>query len=312
MKINLFVYLIDGKIRKLESEKRKTIQDSENERKIQNQILQLKKYRKIFSPVYWIVFILLLLPVIVKYMPHGNGGKEELIFDRNKDFIRCSGIFLMGCIQDAEKCQENELPRQKVTVSKSFWIGKYEVTQKQWESVMGYNPSQAGKGDEYPVDSVTWNEVRGFIKKLNDRFITEGVHFRLPSEKEWELACRSMEEEDENIYAGGNHPDPFAWYYRKHSEGTHPVASKKPNGIGIFDMNGNVWEWTQDEYRSTYADSPVPGSAAQGCNENPDIFRTIRGGGWADNKESVTCSSRSGENPGEMRDDIGFRLIMED
>ena len=124
-----------------------------------------------------------------------------------------------------------------------FWIGKYTVTQGQWQKVMGNNPSGFKKGDNYPVETVSWDDAKEFIRKLNGK---SGYTFRLPTEAEWEYAARSGGKAEK--YAGGNDIDAVAWYVANSGRSTHPVGTKAPNGLGIYDMSGNVWQWCEDKY----------------------------------------------------------------
>ncbi|MBF0497844.1 MAG: formylglycine-generating enzyme family protein, partial [Deltaproteobacteria bacterium] len=126
-----------------------------------------------------------------------------------------------------------------------FWIGKTEVTQGQWTQIMGSNPSKFKKGDDYPVETVSWNDVKEFISKLNERK-RGNYYFQLPTEAEWEYACRSRGLGER--YAGGNVVDNVGWYADNSGKSTHPVGQKQPNGLGIYDMSGNVFEWCQDIY----------------------------------------------------------------
>jgi formylglycine-generating enzyme required for sulfatase activity len=145
------------------------------------------------------------------------------------------------------------LPAHTITISKPFLIGEFEITQKQWEAVMGKNPS-AFKDENHPVDSVSWDEVQKFIEKLNDK---NGARYRLPTEAEWEYCCRAS---STNLFGSGTNDvtitseslDDFAWFRKNSENRTHPIGEKKPNAWGLYDMHGNVWEWCQDWYASDY------------------------------------------------------------
>jgi formylglycine-generating enzyme required for sulfatase activity len=178
------------------------------------------------------------------------------------------GQFMMGCSASDTECISSELPAHKVTISKPFEIGKYEVTQAQWEAVMGSNPS-VFFGEERPVDNVSWNDVQEFIAKLNAN--KDGYHYRLPTEAEWEYAAR----------AGANDVDPMAavadaWTHENSGGVTHAVGLLKPNAWGIYDMLGNVAEWVQDSFGEGYYKSS-PAVDPQGPEGGTSV---LRGGSW--------------------------------
>lgn len=131
--------------------------------------------------------------------------------------------------------------------SGSFYICKYEVTQRLWSEVMGENPSEM-QGDDLPVEQVSWDDCQAFLNKLNE---LTGQNYRLPTEKEWEYACKGGKHSNGYAYSGSNDIDEVAWYDGNSEERTHPVGQKMPNELGLYDMSGNVWEWCQDMHEST-------------------------------------------------------------
>jgi formylglycine-generating enzyme required for sulfatase activity len=193
------------------------------------------------------------------------------------------GTYQMGCGSWAGDCQPNELPEHEVMVS-GFWIGKYSVTQGQWQKVMGNNPSGFNKGDSYPVETVSWEDAKEFILKLNGK---SGVTFRLPTEEEWEYAARSGGKAEQ--YAGGNDIDKVAWYSGNSERSTHPVGTKAPNGLGIYDMSGNVWQWCEDVYDADAYKKPQHNNP---MSTSGSTYRVLRGGAWSREAIRERCAFR--------------------
>jgi|GEM_PF-555864 len=215
----------------------------------------------------------------------------------NMEFVWVPG----GCFQmGSNDGDSDEKPVHKVCVD-GFWIGKYEVTQGQWQRLMGNNPSHFKKGDDYPVEKVYWNDVQKFIRKLNSH---GNGNFRLPTEAEWEYACRSGGKNEK--YSGGEDVDRVAWYMSNSVSSTHRVGTKAPNGLGLYDMSGNVWEWCQHWYGKDYY-SQSPRNNPQGPSGGS--WRVFRGGSWSGGPRYVRCALRNGRDPGIRRDDLGFRLV---
>jgi formylglycine-generating enzyme required for sulfatase activity len=207
--------------------------------------------------------------------------------------------FTMGCTSEqGSDCYKWEKPSHSVPVS-SFSIGKYEVTQAQWKAVMGSNPSYS-KGDNLPVEDVSWNDVQEFIKKLNSQ---TGKNYRLPTEAEWEYAARGGSKSKGYKYSGSNDIDNVAWFGENSGSTTHPVGTKQPNELGIYDMSGNVLEWCSDWY-GTYSASAQqnPMGASSGSD------RVYRGGSWRDLASGCRVAFRFTDAPGNSGDDLGFRL----
>ena len=211
------------------------------------------------------------------------------------------GCFEMGCGSWTDSCDGDEKPVHRVCVD-GFWMGKYEVTQGQWKKVNGNNPSHFKKGDNYPVENVSWKDAQRFIKKLNS--MSRGGKFRLPTEAEWEYACRSGGRPEK--YCGGDDVDRLAWYDGNSGSHTHPVGTKSPNGLGIYDMSGNVWEWCADWYDKNYYKSS-PRRNPHGPKNGS--YRVVRGGSWNDYSMNERSASRIWFRPGVQYDILGFRLI---
>ena len=215
-------------------------------------------------------------------------------------------VFVMGgCFDMGDNFGDeyaNEKPVHEVCVD-NFYIGKHEVTQEQWADVMDKNPSCYKSGNNYPVESVSWSDVQGFINKLNQK---TGENYRLPTEAEWEYAARSGGKREK--FSGINEKSrlgSYAWYTKNSGNKTHPVGQKKPNGIGIYDMTGNVWEWCQDWYgRYYYRDSPKDNP--KGPSSAPLLV--IRGGSWSNGPMHLRASRRDYSAPGHGHSNRGFRL----
>ena len=212
------------------------------------------------------------------------------------------GSYEMGCGGSwAGECFDTEKPAHEVCVD-GFWMGKYEVTQRQWETVMGSNPSNFQKGGDYPVEQVSWEDAMEFVPRLNKR---TGHVYQLPTEAQWEYACRSGGKKQ--TYAGGGDVDRVAWYDANSSNTTHSVGGKAPNGLGIYDMSGNVWEWCLDEYdpnayRKHHPVNPVIGTVS--CAGS----RAVRGGAWSSDARRARCGNRFDFSSENRISYLGFRL----
>ena len=208
-----------------------------------------------------------------------------------------AGSFQMGSNEN-----NAETPVHHVSL-KAFKLGQYEVTQKQWQAVMGSKLSHFKNCDNCPVKVVSWDDIHIFLKKLNQQ---TGLHFRLPSEAEWEYACRSGGKEQK--YCGGNNESSLAWYDSNSNSKTHPVGQKQANGLGLYDMSGNVYEWTQDCWNGSYNGAPANGEAWKSgdCKQH-----VLRGGSWLLGPSDVRSSSRDKLAADYGYSDSGFRLAQD-
>ena len=210
------------------------------------------------------------------------------------------GEFTVGCSSGDTECTASESPIHRVRITQSFQIGKYEVTQQQWQAVMGSNPS-GFKGATLPVETVSWDDVQGFLQRLNAR--NDGYRYRLPTEAEWEYAARAGTTDK---YAGASALGDVAWYGDNSGRKTHPVGQKRPNAWGLYDMLGNVWEWCQDwygDYSSSSVENPAGPSSGPG--------RVLRGGSLYQSASTTRVSIRDGIVPGGRGDGLGFRCVRE-
>ena len=213
-----------------------------------------------------------------------------------------AGTFQMGCSSEAEKCDAGETPRHEVTISKPFYLGKHEVTQAQWEAVMGNNPSHY-KGANRPVELVSWDDVQEFIRRLNAK---EGhTRYRLPTEAEWEYAARAG---STTAYSFGNDKsqlERYAWYDANSGRQTHPVGEKEANKWGLHDMHGNVWEWVQD-WEGGYSAGAVTDPQGPGAGE----YRVLRGGSRYYDARECRSAYRGRNGPDVRSSNGGFRLAL--
>jgi formylglycine-generating enzyme required for sulfatase activity len=215
-----------------------------------------------------------------------------------------------GCFQMGDLFgdgQDREKPPHEVCLD-DYWMGKFEVTQGEYRKVMGVNPSNFKQcGDNCPVESVSWDNAQDFIKNLNS---LTGKSFRLPTEAEWEYAARSGRKKEK--YIGGDDPDSLAWYDKNSGKTTHPVGQKAPNGLGLYDMSGNVWEWVQDWYdEGYYKKGPKKSGWKNPQGPSTGDYRVLRGGSWLNVADNLRASYRYSLSLPVFRIDIyGFRLVI--
>jgi formylglycine-generating enzyme required for sulfatase activity len=208
-----------------------------------------------------------------------------------------AGSFKMGSTNGLS----NEKPVHEVTISQPFYMGKYEVTQAQWQSVMGNNPSMFKDcGGNCPVEQVSWDDAQNFVNRLNES--NDGFRYRLPTETEWEYASRAGTTGD---YAGNL--SEMAWYSENSGSKTHAVGGKQPNAWGLADMHGNVWEWCQDWYHETYYGAPTDGGAWLSGGEQK--YRVLRGGSWYNLATNLRSALRGRNTPDYRGAYGGFRVV---
>lgn len=232
------------------------------------------------------------------------GGKEFKDAATGIEFIRIKG----GCYEMGDAFGDGEgveKPVHNVCVN-DFYLGKYEVTQGQWQAVMGSNPSRfKGCGASCPVENVSWNDAQDFIRRLNGK---TGKSYRLPTEAEWEYGARSGGKREK--YAGTSNDrelGEYAWYNANSRSRTHPAGQKRSNGMGLHDMTGNVWEWCQDWYgEKYYSDSPRDNPRGPSNGQ----YRVLRGGAWGGKPQYVRAAYRGRDEPAGRIFDDGFRLSL--
>ena len=227
----------------------------------------------------------------------GKGVKLEMI-------LIPAGEFPMGSPDSDNNAFEWEKPQHRVRITKPFYLGKYLVTQQEWEAVMRNNLSYF-KGPKNPVERVSWDDCRQFLEKLNAKATAGGGKFQLPTEAQWEYACRAGSKTKYFFGDDETRLGEYAWYSNNSGSKTYPVGEKKPNAWGLCDMHGNVWEWCQDLYDGAYyANSPTddPTGPATGP------IRVFRGGSWNYGAGDCRSAHRGGGTPGSRDGDLGFRV----
>jgi sulfatase modifying factor 1 len=221
------------------------------------------------------------------------------------------GVFLMGSPEgEPERWAERET-QHEVTLSRGFWLADSACTQAWWRAVMGNNPSQFQTDSNHPVETVSWHDAQAFIAQLNAQ--VQGLQARLPTEAEWEYACRAGTTTPfsfgdnitpEQVNYDGNYP--YAGGVKgQYREQTVPVKSLPPNPWGLYEMHGNVWEWCQDWFANF---SPSPQQDPIGPLE--DQYRVLRGGSWRSDGRFVRSANRDWDEPDFRDDDTGFRLAL--
>jgi formylglycine-generating enzyme required for sulfatase activity len=242
------------------------------------------------------------------FMQMGCESKDLAVF---KDCDECpemvsipAGSFLMGADPFTNLAYEREKPQHSVNI-KAFAIGKFEITQEQWYSVMGYNNS-SNKGRKLPVENISWDEAQLFVLKLSQK---TGKKYRLLSEAEWEYAARSK---TVTQYFWGDdvkQANDYAWHSEISNDQAQPVGLKKPNQYGLHDMLGNVWEWTHDCWNENYKGAPVDGSswAAEVC-PSTENSRVMRGGNWEMAAIDLRTSTRQHNPAKKGYPYVGFRV----
>ncbi|MDD6817095.1 MAG: SUMF1/EgtB/PvdO family nonheme iron enzyme [Prevotellaceae bacterium] len=262
--------------------------------------------------------------VVAQNYPNQGGSNASLVSNSSNKTFTVKGVtftmvaveggtFMMGATSEQGRdAYSNEKPVHHVTLS-NYYIGQTEVTQALWKAVMGTTVSEqrdkadtslplSGEGDNFPMYYISWEECQTFVSKLNQ---LTGKRFRLPTEAEWEYACRGGKKSRGYKYSGSNTIDDVAWYTSNSSFKTHSVGTKSPNELGIYDMSGNVDEWCQDwygSYSSAAQTNPTGASSGSNC--------VFRGGSRLNNAKYCRSSYRYGFSPGSRNDFLGLRLVL--
>ena len=260
-------------------------------------------------------FLILFFVILSVIAITGCGSNETFVIKEiNLEMVKCpEGSFMMGSSEEELGRLEDE-KLHLVTFTKPFYIGKYEVTQSQYSALMDKNPS-VFIGANNPVEMVSYNDAKAFCDKMNLKYLNilpKGYKFDLPTEAQWEYACRAGTNTALNngknlTKEEGACPnlDEVAWYCENSGKTTHEAGQKKPNAWGIYDMHGNVWEWCRDWY-GEYPKEDVtdPTGAYSGSN------RVNRGGSWNNNARNCRSANRNNNNPDNRNNNIGFRIVL--
>ena len=244
----------------------------------------------------------------------GNGVTMELLRVEAGSFTMGSSVTEREeCVKQGGKMSYYDDEKQhRVTLTKPFWIGKYEVTQKQYETVMGSNPSRF-KGPDNPVEQVSWNDAMEFCRKLTDKEHASGrlpadYKYTLPTEAQWEFAARGGKQSKGYKYSGSDDLDRVGWYSSNSGSKTHEVGQKIPNKLGLYDMSGNVYEWCSDWYDSDYYDG---GAMTNPTGASSGSYRVFRGGCWSGYAGDCRSAHRDRDSPADTSNVLGFRLSVQ-
>jgi formylglycine-generating enzyme required for sulfatase activity len=214
-----------------------------------------------------------------------------------------AGSFTMGSPPE-EAGRDDDEKLHEVTISKPFYLQTTEVTQGQWKRVMRANPSRFKEcGDDCPVENVSWDDAQKFIKRLNEMEGNNKFKYRLPTEAEWEYACRARNNTPFSFKGDASKLNEYGWYSSNSERQTHPVKTLKPNLLGLYDMHGNVWEWCQDRY-GDYPSSPITDPKGPAAS----LGRVFRGGGWYGDAQDCRVADRYYFPPVFRNLALGFRL----
>lgn len=264
----------------------------------------------LYIPLFWLPMLLNAQNHTAITKRHANDEADSLTANQIRVFSNMlenmvfvdGGSFMMGDNNPEHRDSHDNKPAHWVEIN-PFFIGRFEVTQEEWEIVMGENPASF-KGEDLPVENVSWNDISQFIDKLNE---LTGMEFRLPSEAEWEYAAKGGKYAMGYDFAGSDFIKAVAWFKSNSKNTTHPVGSKRPNELGIFDMSGNVAEWCYDTYERNYYEKMV--------NDNPKgpdtrENKVNRGGGWLMDESYQKVDARNVNSADERNPSLGFRLAM--
>ncbi len=265
------------------------------------------------KPQHWLTFGTMLMVICTIAADDPASGKDKILarfVDEMVTLTPGTGAFPASFAMGSAGAYPNEKPQFKVTLHSDFAIAKYEVTQELYEAIAGKNPSR-WKGNRNAVEMVSWDEANEFCRKATEqlrerKLIKDTEVIRLPSEAEWEYACRAG---TKTAYAFGDDPadlKDFAWYKGNSKGEDPPVGKKKPNAWGLYDMHGYVREWCADSWHQNYEGAPTDGSPWSSKDAKE---RVMRGGSWADEADNARSAFRDHKAPDHRSDTVGFRCV---
>lgn len=254
-----------------------------------------------------VIAIISVFGILELFIPDNRDTLTFTVNGESFNMIRVNGgSYNMGATSECDQGEAKwwEKPVHRVTLD-NYYIGETEVTQALWEAIMGSNPSQNRVGRNYPVNCVSWDDCVEFCQVLSQK---TGKRFRLPTEAEWEFAARGGNKSNHYKYSGSNYLHEVAWCLDNSDSISHPVKTKKPNELGIYDMTGNAWEWCSDYWCENYSDYSQYNPQGPSTGE----YRVHRGGGWLNLPKSCRISYRYYAKQGRRNDYRGLRLAMDD
>jgi formylglycine-generating enzyme required for sulfatase activity len=251
--------------------------------------------------LFCLALVSMFIPEMVLAQTAGPSAEAVSIGKTFKDCDVCPEMVMLpiGSFQMGGNKFESEKPTHAVVISRQFALGKTAVTQGQWKAIMGTKPSHFSCGADCPVEQVSWNDAQDFLRRLSQK---TGKTYRLPSEAEWEYGCRAGGQQE---YCGTDNLGLVGWYVSNSGSTTHPVAGKQANAWGLYDMSGNVWQWTEDCWNNSYNGAPTDGS---GWTSGECTARVLRGGSWFSLPQVASAAFRHNESTCCGSPEWGFRV----
>jgi len=265
---------------------------------------------RILTREFVVIFVMLAILPIFGDVNSAGGKRGKFVLRLGEgvliEFVWIRpGKFNMGSPFDENGRKLNER-QHEVTLTKGFWIQTTELTQAQWKAVVGPNPSHFKSDPNFPVEQVSWDDLKEFLRKLNERCRSklENLKADLPTEAEWEYACRSGSARRWSFGDDETTLGEYAWFVANSGNKTHAAGLKKPNAWGLYDMHGNVWEWCKDWHGEYGGDAVDPKGLEKGRH------RVLRGGAWYSELATVRSADRYWHNPSYRSSNVGGRIVL--